>query len=440
MKNELKYENDINFSCMTEQNSRSNIRTINVSRFVLLVLLFSNYTVGYAKPNRVDSLSVQMANVENLIEAEQQEISIIQKEVEVCEKSLRSIDEHVDRANEEVSNQIAASSHTIQAWGWIIAIIAIGATVLASIAGIWYARYINKMRNDITHLLSEAQDQLDLAEEASADIAEQQQRVSALHKEIAKSQDAVEDKLQELQKLYLDIQKNSRQIYESMKREETLSLLHRLEDVPEDVSTLHGLLLVRPLEDEDFEIIHRAYNKLVALNFEIYGITSVEQLRTKSQQFVQKEEAFMILFAQHFMGRAIVVPELRLKLQSMFVSLFQTYFFKNDAEKSTRDLKTGVATLEIELQSKIIADYILAMSKSRYDKFIELYKVLLNGLAEEQIKDIWDSVSKRKRDAFSFATSIKEILVNLNPQSPLLENIAAYIAKENLPVLGSQKK
>ncbi len=179
---------------MTEQNARNNIR-INVRKLVVIFgLLCIICIVGYAKPNKVDSLSVRMENVERAFDAERREIAILQKEVEACERSLRNIDAHVDRTNEEISNQIAVSSHTIQVWGWLIAVLAI----LVSIAGIWYAHYINRLRKDITQLLSDAKNQLDQAEEASADIAEQQQRVSALQKEITISQDVMENKLQEL--------------------------------------------------------------------------------------------------------------------------------------------------------------------------------------------------------------------------------------------------
>ena len=49
---------------MTEQNARNNIR-INVRKLVVIFgLLCIICIVGYAKPNKVDSLSVRMENVE----------------------------------------------------------------------------------------------------------------------------------------------------------------------------------------------------------------------------------------------------------------------------------------------------------------------------------------------------------------------------------------
>lgn len=426
--------------CMIEHSTRNNKRTIDVRKLVIFGLLCITCIISYAKPNKVDSLFTRVGDVENLVEADRREIAILRKEVDLCEKSLRGIDEHVDRANTEVSNQIAASSHTIQSWGWIIAIIAIGATILASIAGIWYARYINKMRKDITHILSEAQKQLKQAEEASVDIAEQQQRVNVMQREIAKSQDVVENKLQELQNLYLDIQKNSRQIYDSMKREETLSLLHRLEDVPEDVTNLQGLLLVRPLADEDFDVLLKAYHNLIAQNLKLYNVSEVEELRETSSQFCFKEETFLLLFAQHFMGRSIEIVELRSLLRNMFDSLFEDYFFINDAEKSTKDFKCGVSSLEVSQQTDLLADYILAMTNSKYSQFIEWYNILLSDITEEQLTNIWNFVVSKNSKAIFFANSIKEIVAEEHPQSPLIETISLYIEQAEQNSQDSEQK
>ena len=408
---------------MTKQTTKKNLIITGIRTLVILALLCINCVAGYAKPNKVDSLYSRMANVEKSLDAERMAITMLQKEVELFEKSLRNIDEHVDRANEEVSNQIAVSSHTIQVWGWIIAILAI----LVSIAGIWYARYINKMRKDITHLLSDAQKQLNQAEEASADIAEQQQRVSALQKEIATSQDVVEDKLQELKSLYLDIQKNSRQIYESMMREETISLLHRLEEVPEDVATLQGSLLVRTLADEDFDVLLQAYHNLITQNLKLYNVSVVEDLREVSSQFCFKEETFMLLFAQHFMGKAIEDADLRPLLRNMFDSLFKDYFFINDAEKSTKDLKCGLSFLDAKQKTEVLADYILAMADSQYSQFVEWYNILLSDITEDQLTDIWNIVSSKNSQATFFARTIKEVISKINPQSTKLETISQYI-------------
>ena len=88
-----------------------------IQRLTLLVLLCLVNTFGFARITKVDSLSIRIVDVETQLRAERQAILILQKEEEIYEKSLRCIDEHVDRVNEEISNQVALSSHTIQVWG-----------------------------------------------------------------------------------------------------------------------------------------------------------------------------------------------------------------------------------------------------------------------------------------------------------------------------------
>ena len=111
---------------------------IVIRRLTLLALLCFVNTFGFARITKLDSLSIRVVDVETQLHVERQAISILQKEVEINEKSLRCIEEHVDRVNEEISNQIASSSHTIQVWGWIFTVLAI----LVSIAGILFAYYI----------------------------------------------------------------------------------------------------------------------------------------------------------------------------------------------------------------------------------------------------------------------------------------------------------
>lgn len=82
---------------------------IVIRRLTLLALLCLVNTFGFARITKLDSLSIRVVDVETQLHVERQAISILQKEVEINEKSLRCIEEHVDRVNEEISNQIASS-------------------------------------------------------------------------------------------------------------------------------------------------------------------------------------------------------------------------------------------------------------------------------------------------------------------------------------------
>ena len=135
----------------------------------------------------------------------------------------------------------------------------------------------------------------------------------------------------------------------------------------------------------------------------------------------------MLLFAQHFMGKAIEDADLRPLLRNMFDSLFKDYFFINDAEKSTKDLKCGLSFLDAKQKTEVLADYILAMADSQYSQFVEWYNILLSDITEDQLTDIWNIVSSKNSQATFFARTIKEVISKINPQSTKLETISQYI-------------
>ena len=404
---------------------------IIIQRLFLLTLLCLVNTFGFARITKVDSLSIRVVDVETQLHVERQAISILQKEVEINEKSLRCIEEHVDRVNEEISNQIASSSHTIQVWGWIFTVLAI----LVSIAGILFAYYIHKTSKDMSRLTSEAAEQLKQAEEQSNDINEMQQRTMSQQSEIKKALLEIENQKHELQKLYSDIQKNSQKIYTSMRREETTALLIRLEEIPEDIVNISKTLFTRNLNDTDFTKLLNAYYNLIARSKELNNISSTVELRTKDYNFARLENSYILLFAQHFMGKSIVKEEIRESLRSRFFLLFNECFFRNDAEKSTKDFKQGIMNLsDAKLQMDLMKEFVEAIIRSRYQKLTELYDILLSGWTELQLREIWETVTKKQTDALPFANAIQTVVTNLNPQSTLLVAIAGYINRTTADV------
>lgn len=346
-------------------------------KYLLLLLLCMLCSVTCAKPSQMDSIAVKMSTIEQRMAAFEQEMYCVEKEVTLCEKEVSAVNEHVDCVNEAVANQIAASSHTIQVWGIIIAILAFG-----------FGFYINRMWKQIEEAMAGAK---------------------------------------MLQQLHSDIQNNMQTIYNKLRREETISLLRRLVDVPEDISNISKILLARNLEKEDFSMLSEAYHNLILRCAELSNENDISKLRKKNSNFVDWEASYAIQFAQHFMDKAIVVPDIRAILQPRFKLFFCRCFFKNDAEKSTRDFKQGVSSLREALQAELLSDYIYAMSQSPYAMYADWYKLLLADLSEQQLNDIWDSVIKRNKGAIFFAESIKESVLAHNPKSAKLEEIEAYI-------------
>ena len=398
-------------------------RTINdyckmnlIKNLTAVILLFATVMTLSAKTSRIDSLSLQMQILEQQIGEKQQKITIIQKELGIYEKEMSAICEHVDRSNEEISNQIAASSHTIQAWGWIIAIMAFV-----------FGFYINRMWKKISDATAKAKEQLDQAEETFADITKEQKKVNDQQQEVKKIQEDTEEKLKELQNLHSDIQNNMSAIYEKMKREETIALLKRLEEIPEDITNVGDILLTRQFVKNDFEIMLNAYHNLISRSLELNGLTSISELRGRDEDFRSLEGSYILQFAQHFMEEAIVDKELQSLLRSRFRELFSDCFFRNDAEKSTTDFKKGVSTLNIQSQKSLIADFLLAIAQSHYAKFEELYNTLLLDLTESNIQKIWEKISSDKKNAVYLAQYLKKLIGEKNFSTEFLANIDAYI-------------
>lgn len=396
-------------------------------KLLLVVLLCVLCSMGYSKPSKVDSLVTKMNAIEQQIVLEKQEIMLVKKELELCEKEQSAICEHVDRANEKVSNQIAASSHTIQVWGIVIAVLAIVISIIMSVAGIVFARYINKMRKNIVLLTSDAKKQLKKAETASEEIADQQSRLSAQQQEIKIFQDATEKNVKELQQLHSDIQNNMNAIYARLRREETISILKRLEEIPEDMFNTEDVLLARDLEKEDYSYLLKAYHALIQQRMELNDVKSIADLRNTDFKFQSLEGSYILLFAQHFMDKAIEDSELREIMLTHIDTFYKGNFFRNDAIKSTDNYKRGVLTLDETLQTTLIIECISAIIGSPYEKMTELYANLLKELKEQQLNDIWEGVTKRTNNALYFAESIKEKIEDINSQSVLLEKIADYI-------------
>ena len=194
-------------------------------------------------------------------------------------------------------------------------------------------------------------------------------------------------------------------------------------------------MLTRNLNDVDFTKLLNAYYNLIARSKELSNISTTAELRTKDFEFASLENSYMLLFAQHFMGKSIVKEEIRESLRSRFFLLFNECFFRNDAEKSTKDFKQGILNLSDEkLQMDLMKEFVEAIIQSRYQKLTELYDILLSGWTELQLREIWETVTKKQTDALPFANAIQTVVANLNPQSTLLEAIAGYINRTTADV------
>ena len=420
----------------------------NSLKILVLVALLSlssciSLSARTMQMSKIDSLSMRVANIEHLMAEEQQKLELCKKELSICEISLHSIDEHVDRTNETISNQISSSSHIISTWGIIFSII----SILLTAFGVVFGFYINRMWRKISDLQENAQRLMKDFDQKIIEISEQQQRVSANQTEIVNLQSKIntdadqirqnlaegEKQLEKLQELYGKFKENSSKIYSQLHKEETKRIIERLKEVPEDISNVESVLLSRDLDDASFSDVYEAYKTLIQRYFDISQLHDVDELRKTNPSFSDKEDGYAILFAQHFFKQSIATEDLRNLLRKKLSYLMSCYY-KNDAEKSTKDFKMGLQQVEEKLSNEMLKEYILALVKSKYANFKELYEILLTDLNEEQLNDIWKAVVEQNSEAYTFAKIFKETMMHVNQESALLQSIITYIDQEKKEV------
>lgn len=414
-------------------------RTIKYKlRLAIGILLLSLTSVVCAKPKKVDSLSIRMANLEHQAAEDHQDMILLQKELSICDKELISVREHVDRSNERVSNQIAASSHTIQIWGIVISVL----SMLFTILGVVFAFYINRMWSRINEIKEGAQQTLKNLNEELESVTDMQQRVSLNQKEnlslqseiqecgasIKQTLDESKKSISELEELYANFKGDARRIYTQLRSEETKMLIERLQEIPEDISNMLNALLSRNLKSTDFDGIYKAYNFLIERYLQFSNAKDVAELRQVNHKFADKEESYMLLFTQHFLKEAIQKPEIEDYMQSHFNSICSC-FYRNDAEKCTEDLKMGVSTMSEESRVKIISKYIVGLTLTVYKSYKSLYDRLLDGLSLEEAKEVWKQVSSETKDAETFVIACKEFMSQLAPEDPVIAEMDSYAAK-----------
>lgn len=109
-------------------------------------------------------------------------------------------------------------------------------------------------------------------------------------------------------KEYID--ENDKELYEKIKRDETVGLLNRLKEVPEDVSNICSLLLSRDLLEEDYECLKKAYLKA----------KEGDSIKNVTDQYI-------VLLMQHFPYLSLKDSDLRAEMITYInVSLLNNMF------------------------------------------------------------------------------------------------------------------
>ena len=166
------------------------------------------------------------------------------------------------------------------------------------------------------------------------------------------------------------IQSDISGLYKQLREEETMTMLRRLEEEPQDISNLSKLLLARPIGNDGYPILKSAYIKLLELEKE-----NEQSENDIINNYYNYNRSFLLLFFQHYMYNAILDNDIREDLRIGFDNECKCAF-KSDIIKSTKDLCKALSKSDAPFEKEpILVDYLKAINGSNFKNLIELKNI-----------------------------------------------------------------
>ncbi|MCR5549991.1 MAG: hypothetical protein K6F40_03515 [Bacteroidales bacterium] len=200
--------------------------------------------------------------------------------------------------------------------------------------------------------------------------------LSSLQRKVSRMKKEIEDKEAHIIKLakkveYTDnkIQSDIHGLYKQLREEETMTLLERLKEEPQDIDNLSELLLARSIGDEGYPILKSAYLKLL-------------EIGKDSINFDEESKTYMILFFQHFMSQSLLDNDIREDLRKNFNNVC-VCAFKQDIINSTKEMCTVLSRSGVPFEKEpVLIDYLKAINNSQFKNLVELKNIF-----QEEIKN-----------------------------------------------------
>lgn len=181
---------------------------------------------------------------------------------------------------------------------------------------------------------------------------------------IEKKEKTIKDLKKNVEDLNNKVNKDLTGLYDSLRQEETHSLIKRLTEVPEDVSNIINLLLSRQIDKNDFINLKKACEKL-------------------DPNLTSYKKDYTLLFFQHFSDESIKNPELRKEFIENFDYLIGCGF-KNDIIKSTDDMVNALSNMPDEIKMEVVTAYYNSLKVSKYKDMSEVFEKLKSIMSNEQ--------------------------------------------------------
>jgi hypothetical protein len=288
-----------------------------MKKIVFIILLLPIYLAAQEK---TDNLNKKIDSLENQI------------------VELKSKYEYQDKLNEQtitsISNQISAASYNLTIFGILFTISALALGVYVTVI----EKKIGKIKDENKSLLSQSL--------------------------------AVKEEVVSINNL---IQKDIYGLFLKIKREETIHILKRLSQIPEDISNFSKVLLSRELEKEDYLILREAYLRLNKLQAPRPLFSFVNEMTHK--------DLYKLLFFQHFLDLVIKDEKISLDMIDFYPNGI-TCAFENDILKSTSDFIKSIIDLGYQSKEKDINSYIKGLSESKFKDLQKVYEIIFNGFKD----------------------------------------------------------
>lgn len=254
----------------------------------------------------------------------------------------------VDVSNSTIANEISAVNTMLVAF-----------TIVFGVVGVFLGFYISWLQRKVTKM--------------SDNIEKKEQTIMSLAK-------AVEDTDNK-------IQSDIRGLYSQLRKEETMTLLYRLEEEPEDISNIVKLLLARPLEKDGFPILKRAFRQLMAID---------DEANTDVILIPSEREQYTLLFFQHFLYQSILDDELRPEIIKDFDKCIKCAF-KSDILRSTKDLCKAMSDHSATFDRiPLLKSYLIALNQSKFSDLKELRTIFQDNLDKGLLVEALDQCTSDK--------------------------------------------
>lgn len=223
-------------------------------------------------------------------------------------------------------------------------------------------------------------------------ISNLEKRVVRIKEDIEKKEATINTLAKTVEETDKKIQSDINGLYIKLRDEESITLLKRLEEEPQDIENLGNLLLARQIKPDGFPILKAAFFKL---------LESGEIADRGSSDTLSYKERYLLLFLQHFMRDSMMDDIIREELRSFFPQGIICEF-KRDVIKTTIDFCSVLSDNNVSFDKEnILVDYLKAINNSDYSNLRDLKNILENNISSQKL--LLNAINKCTQDGVSLS-------------------------------------